>query len=85
MGTGLSAHTPQSIASQFDRKFNCVVGLDMDLFLEFAHGTQNSTYEHPISTAYQDCYHRSFGKVEVQLLSFCHGFTLPWTFRSSLK
>lgn len=31
-----SAHTPQSIAAQFDHKSNCIVGLTIDLYLEFA-------------------------------------------------
>lgn len=30
-----SAHIPPSIAAQFDRKFNCIAGLDLDSYLEF--------------------------------------------------
>ncbi|KAJ0109503.1 heterokaryon incompatibility protein-domain-containing protein [Diaporthe amygdali] len=30
-----SAHTPSNIAAQFDRKFNCIAGLDLDKYLEF--------------------------------------------------
>lgn len=30
-----SAHTPAGIALQFDRKFNCITGLDLDMYLDF--------------------------------------------------
>ncbi|KAI7779538.1 hypothetical protein LA080_000727 [Diaporthe eres] len=30
-----STHTPISIAAQFDRKFNCIAGLDLGMYLEF--------------------------------------------------
>lgn len=30
-----SAHTPTGIALQFDRKFNCIAGLDLDMYLDF--------------------------------------------------
>ncbi|KAK2596492.1 hypothetical protein N8I77_013380 [Diaporthe amygdali] len=30
-----SAHTPSSIAAQFDRKFNCIAGLYLDKYLDF--------------------------------------------------
>ncbi|KAK7702275.1 hypothetical protein SLS64_009853 [Diaporthe eres] len=30
-----SAHTPINIAAQFDRKFNCIAGLDLGIYLDF--------------------------------------------------